>query len=147
MHSRWGYAFPVRMNHSGVNILTGMGMCLTGNAFPRREWVCASPGMHIVIQGNYTQIRVQPRCLFFTTQARRSLSSLSYGTSVSWVSKVRVINFASNDIYFWGVKLGIPKGLHLWIFLVDTDMMKHKIWSKCLYSQNISYSGDNFLRE
>ena len=45
-HSRWGCAFPVRINHNGINILTGnedvthrectsspgMGMCLTGSA-------------------------------------------------------------------------------------------------------------------
>ena len=47
VHSRWGtFPFPVRMNHNGINILTGngdvthrectsslgMGMCLSGNA-------------------------------------------------------------------------------------------------------------------
>ena len=39
-HSRRGCAFLVRMNYSGMNILTE-------NAYPHREWGCASLGMHI----------------------------------------------------------------------------------------------------
>ena len=56
-------AFPVRINHNGINILTGngdvthrectsspeMGMCLTGNGdVPHREWGCDLPGMRIL---------------------------------------------------------------------------------------------------
>ena len=62
-HSRWGTSpFLVRMFILLWFILTGngfmshqectsspeIGMCLTGNAHPHREWGCASPGMHIL---------------------------------------------------------------------------------------------------
>ena len=51
VHSRWGtFQFPVRMNRNGINILTGKGMCITGNTYPHREWGCGSPGMHILIR-------------------------------------------------------------------------------------------------
>ena len=51
VHSRWGtFQFPVRMNHNGINILTGKGGCAcTGNAHPHSERGCASPGMHILL--------------------------------------------------------------------------------------------------
>ena len=63
-----GFISLTKMNHSGMNILTGNaypyqewrcaalgmhmltgnGMCLTGNAHPHPEWGCPSLGMHIL---------------------------------------------------------------------------------------------------
>ena len=48
VNSWWGYAFPLRMFIPLWFILTGNGMCLTWNAHPYREWLCHSPGMHIL---------------------------------------------------------------------------------------------------
>ena len=42
VHSRCGtFPFPVRMNHNGMNILTG-------STYSHREWGCTSQGIHIL---------------------------------------------------------------------------------------------------
>ena len=66
-------AFPKRMNHNGINILTengdvthrecisslGMGMCLTGDVdVPHWEWRCDSPGMHILTGNAHSLYKV-----------------------------------------------------------------------------------------
>ena len=77
-YSWWGtFPFPVRINHSGMNILTGnwdvthrewgcasprMGMCLTRNARLHWEWGCASPRMHI-LTGNGICLTGNGMCL------------------------------------------------------------------------------------
>ena len=70
----------------------GMGMCLTGDAYPHQEWECALPGMHIltengdVLTGNahslYSVNTIRPKTVASPNQKLWSPEAFENGSFV-----------------------------------------------------------------
>ena len=77
-----------------------MGMCLSGNVHPHREWGCASPAMYILTGNAHSLYRLeleQIKARLNPTSTHKENSSYSLLFSTTSLKPVKITNKASRD--------------------------------------------------